>query len=72
MDKYQKEAKRISTEIYNLSKEFEIKGLKDFHNKARAEINKKYGKFWRSELDLKSIKEFPNNHKGRFDKINYY
>ena len=72
MDKYQKEAKRISTELYNLSKEFEINGIKDYHNKARAEINKKYGKCWRSELDLKSIQEFPQNHKGRFDNMSYY
>jgi hypothetical protein len=72
MDKYQKEAKRISTELYNLSKQFELQGIKDYHNKARCEINKKYGKCWRSELDLKSIQEFPENHKGRFNNMSYY
>lgn len=72
MDKHQKEAKRISTELYNLSKKFELDGIKDFHNKARCEINKKYGKGWREDLDLKSIEEFPQNHKGRFEKMSYY
>ena len=71
-DKYQKESKRISTELYNLSKQFEKEGKKDYHNMARCEINKKYGKFWRSELDLKSIKEFPQNHKERFESMSYY
>ena len=72
MDKYQKEAKKISTELYNISKQFESQGVKDFHNRARAEINKKYGRGWRENLDLKSIQEFPQNHKGRFDKMSYY
>jgi len=72
MDKHEKEAKRISTELYNLSKKFELEGSKDFHNKARCEINKKYGKGWREDLDLKSIEEFPQNHKGRFDNMSYY
>lgn len=72
MDKYQKEAKRISTELYTISKQFEQQGVKDFHNRARSEINKKYGRGWRADLDLKSIQEFPQNHKGRFDKMSYY
>lgn len=72
MDKYKKEAKRISTELYNLSKQFELDGNKNPHIDARCEINKKYGKGWRENLDLKSIQEFPENHKGRFDNINYY
>ena len=72
MDKYKKESKRISNELYNLSKQFEKEGKKDFHNMARCEINKKYGKFWRSELDLKSIQEFQENHKGRFENMSYY
>lgn len=72
MDIHQKEAKRISTELYNLSKKFESDCIKDFHNKARCEINKKYGKGWREDLDLKSIEEFPQNHKGRFNNMSYY
>ena len=72
MDKYQKEAKRISTELYKLSKKFEAEGLKNFHNKAREEINKKYGKGWREDLDLKSLEEYPENHKDRFQNMSYY
>lgn len=72
MDKYKAEAKRISTELYSLSKKLELEGVKNHHNKARCEINKKYGKGWREDLDLKSIQNFPENHKGRFDNMSYY
>ncbi len=72
MDKYRKEAKRISTELYNLSKKLEENGDTNPHINARCEINKKYGKGWREDLELKSIKEFPENHKGRFDNMSYY
>lgn len=66
MDKYQKEAKRISSELSNLSNQFKLEGRLNYHNAARSEINKKYGKGWREALDIKSIKEFPQNHKDRF------
>lgn len=72
MDKYQKEAKKISTELHNLSKKLELEEVKDYHNKARSEINKKYGKGWREDLNLKSINEYPENHKGRFKNMSYY
>ena len=71
MDKYQIESKRISTELKSLSKLYESREIKDFHNKARCEINKLYGKGWREDLDIKSIKKFPKNHKGRFNNMSY-
>jgi hypothetical protein len=49
------EVKSTSKEVYLLSKEYEQQGLPDFHNKARAEINKKYGKGWRETLNGKLI-----------------
>lgn len=65
IDKY---CKKISKELTALSKEFELIGDKDYHNKARAEINKKYGKFWRERLNIKKIYNSPNP----FGKISYY
>jgi len=72
MDKYQKESKRISKELKNLSKQFQLEGISDYHNKARCEINKKYGKGWREALDIKSAQEFPENHKDRFSNMSHY
>ena len=72
MDKYQQESKRISDELSNLSKQYKLEGRANYHNDARSDINKKYGKGWREELDLKSIQEFPQNHKNRFSDMTYY
>lgn len=47
------EIKSISREVYLLSKEYEAQAMPDFHNKARAEVNKKYGKGWKETLQLK-------------------
>lgn len=47
------EINSISKEVYLLSTIYEAQGLPDFHNKARAEINKKYGKGWRETLKIK-------------------
>ena len=65
IDKY---TKQISTELYNLSKEFEAKGDTNAHVNARCEINKKYGKFWRERLNMKKIYNSPNP----FGKMSYY
>jgi len=45
--------KKISSELYNLSKQFEAAGDTNAHVNARCEINKKYGKFWRERLNIK-------------------
>jgi hypothetical protein len=65
IDKY---TKRISTELYHLSKEFEANGDTNAHVNARCEINKKYGKFWRERLNVKKIYNSPNP----FGKMSYY
>ena len=65
IDKY---CKKISKELVVLSKEFEKNGEKDYHNKARCEINKKYGKFWRESLTSKKIYNSPNP----FGKMSYF
>lgn len=72
MDKHQQESKRISAELSNLSKQYKLEGRTNYHNYARCDINKKYGKGWREELDFKSIQEFPQNHKNRFSNISHY
>lgn len=43
--------RNISKELKLLSKNFKQQGFKNYHNKARCEINKKYGKFWREDLE---------------------
>lgn len=63
-----KYTKQISKELVKLSKEFQSKGEPDYHNKARCEINKKYGKFWRERLNIKKIYNSPNP----FGKMSYY
>ena len=63
-----KYTKQISTELYNLSKEFEANGDTNAHVNARCEINKRYGKFWRERLNLKKIYNSPNP----FGKMSYY
>ena len=63
-----KYTKQISTELYNLSKEFESNGDTNAHVNARCEINKKYGKFWRERLNFKKIYNSPNP----FGKMSYY
>lgn len=45
----------ISKELKDLSKKKESKGIKNHHEEARAEINKKYGKWWRERLQEKKI-----------------
>jgi hypothetical protein len=72
MDKYQKESQRISNELKQLSLLYKSQNLNDYHNKARCEINKKYGKGWREALDIKSAQEFPENHKDRFSNMSHY
>lgn len=71
MDQYELKSKSISRELRELSTKLENEGIKDFHNQARCTINKKYGKGWRSELDLLSINNHPENHIGRFDGMSY-
>ena len=61
-------SKQISRELVKLSKEFQAKEEPDYHNKARCEINKKYGKFWRERLNMKKI----YNCKNPFGKMSYY
>lgn len=56
--------KKISKELKELSIKFEEQGLKNFHNLARYEINKKYGKGWREDLELMKTE--------KFIKMNYY
>lgn len=65
IDKY---TKQISTELYNLLKELEAKGDRNYHINARCEINKKYGKFWRERLNMKKI----YNSSNPFGKMSYY
>lgn len=72
MDKYQLKSKRISKELSDLSKQYKLEDKPNYHNQARYEINQKYGKGWREELDIKSINEFPENHKNRFTNMSYY
>lgn len=72
MDKYQEEARRISKELKDISKQLESQGVKNFHNEARSIINFKYGKGWRARLDLLSLQEYPENHKGRFNNMSHY
>tara|TARA_R110002124_G_scaffold283633_1_gene459847 strand:- start:177 stop:377 length:201 start_codon:yes stop_codon:yes gene_type:complete len=59
-----REQKRISKELKNLSKKYEKDGVKNFHNLSRYEINKKYGKGWREDLELRKTHSFI--------KMNYY
>ena len=63
-----KYTKQISTELYHLSKEFEVNGDTNAHINARYEINKKYGKFWRERLNVKKI----YSSKNPFGKMSYY
>ena len=58
----EKKQRGISKELKTLSKNLELQGLKDYHGKARCEINKKYGKGWREELEMQ--KTFKNEHFG--------
>ena len=48
----EKQQKKISSELRELSKSFAKEGVKGFHDKARCEINKKYGKGWRENLEF--------------------
>ena len=59
-----KKQRSISKELKTLSYELEKKGVINFHNLARCEINKKYGKGWKEDL------EFIKTHS--FIKMNYY
>jgi hypothetical protein len=61
-----KKQRSISKELKNLSKELELQGVKDYHGKARCEINKKYGKGWREALEIQKTFE-----KGEI-KMSYY
>jgi len=61
-----KKQKSISKELKDLSKELELKGVKGYHDKARCEINKKYGKGWREALEMQKTFE-----KGEI-KMSYY
>lgn len=76
MCKHTKKSKEISTELRNLSKQFQSEGRPNYHNDARCEINKKYGKFWRSELDKECVfsteEACLKQNKGRFDNMSYY
>ena len=60
--------KPILKEIKVLSNQYKLEGHTDYHNKAREEINKKYGKFWRERLNMKKIYNSPNP----FGKMSYY
>jgi hypothetical protein len=42
--------KLISKELVTISNNLKEKGDKNYHNNAREQINKKYGKFWRDNL----------------------
>ena len=53
-----KEQKRISKELKFLSKHLKEQGVSNFHNTARQEINKKYGKGWRERLEMMKVDEF--------------
>ncbi|MGK0446567.1 MAG: hypothetical protein ACJA2M_000336 [Polaribacter sp.] len=48
----EKKQKDISKELKTLSKNLKLQGVKDYHGKARCEINKKYGKGWREKLEM--------------------
>lgn len=47
--------KSISKELKEISNRNKSQGIKDYHGQAQAEINRKYGKFWRERLDMKKI-----------------
>jgi len=61
-------SKKISKELKELSSKLENDGVKGFHDKARAEINKKYGKFWRENLRIEDV----NANGESFVKMSYY
>lgn len=55
--------KPILKEIKVLSNHYKLEGHTDYHNKAREEINKKYGKGWREQF---------RGVKGKMPKMSYY
>jgi hypothetical protein len=55
--------KPILKEIKVLSNQYKLEGHTDYHNKAREEINKKYGKGWRGHFE---------GVKGKVEKMSYY
>lgn len=56
------QADRISKELKELSTKLEGEGVRNFHNIARSEINKKYGKFWRERLTPLSNEKIKMNY----------
>ena len=55
--------KPILKEIKVLSNQYKVEGHPDYHNKAREEINKKYGKGWRGQFE---------GVRGKMPKMSYY
>ena len=51
----EKKQRRIGKELKILSEKLKLQGLKNYHIHARCEINKKYGKGWRENLEMKKI-----------------